>query len=88
MTHAHRGVDDLSLAFEIKDERIACALHLPVRLALGRMELPYDLARHRVGVREDYLPSVAVSPSPQATAGVGKGFCIFTSFHSVFNSRF
>ena len=72
MTHAHRGVDDPSLAFEIKDERIACALHLPVRLALGRMELPYDLARYRIGVRKDCLPLVVVSPPPQATAGVGK----------------
>lgn len=72
MAHAHRGADGSFFTFEIEDERIACALRLPARLALDRMERPHDLARHRVGVREDRLPSVAVSPSPQATAGVGK----------------
>ena len=36
------------------------------------MERPHDLARHGVGVREDRLPSVTVSPSPQATADIGK----------------
>lgn len=72
LVHAHRKADGLSLAFEIEDERIACALRLPARLALDRVERPHDLARHGVGVREDRLPSVTVSPSPQATAGVGK----------------
>lgn len=72
LAHAHRGADGPSLALEIEDERVACALRLPTRLALDRMERPHDLARHGVGVREDRLPSVAVSPSPQATAGVGK----------------
>lgn len=43
-----------------------------MRLALDRVERPHDLARHGVGVREDRLPSVTVSPSPQATADVGK----------------
>lgn len=36
------------------------------------MERPHDLARRGVGVREDCFPSIAVSPSPQAMAGVGK----------------
>ena len=56
----------------LQDERIACALRLSARLALDRMECPHDLARHGVGVREDSLPSVVVSPSPQPTVGVGK----------------
>ena len=68
----HRGADGTSLALELKDERVACTLRLPARFPLDRMERPHDLARHGVGVREDRLPSVAVSPSPQATAGVGK----------------
>lgn len=45
---------------------------MPARFALDRMERPHDLTRHGVGVREDRLPSVAVSPSLQTTAGVGK----------------
>ena len=74
LAHAHRGADGPSLAFKLEDERVTCTLRLPRRLPLDRVERPHGLARHGVGVREDSLQSVAVSSSPQATAGVSKGF--------------
>ncbi len=72
LAHAHREADGPSFTFELEDERVACMFRLPTHFPLDRVERPHGLARHGVGVREDRLPSVAVSSSPQATIGEGK----------------
>lgn len=44
LEHAHRGTDGPSLAFELKDEHVACALRLPARFPFDCIERPYNLA--------------------------------------------